>query len=121
LAVALGASAFGCTSYQYARNIPLVAYQENIEKGKAVGPVRGADCTWYVLGYALGGPPTLDKAMSNAKQGAGESVKDAIGGGEAKFGTAGLRYLNNVSTEHDGFNAGVVGKQCLIVKGAGYQ
>ena len=107
-----------CTRYQYAREIKMLSFDENVEKGTSVGPVRGADCVWHVLGYQLGGYPQLDKAMAGARTQSGESAADAIGQGEAKQS---LRYINNASTEWDGFNAGIIGKRCLVVKGAGYK
>ena len=76
------------------------------------------------MGRPFGSYPTLDKAMANARQGRGESVADSVNSG---LGTppvtagANLRYLTDVSTEHEGFNAGVVAKTCLIVKGMGYK
>lgn len=96
----------------------MISYDDDVSAGKSVGPVRGADCTWTILGYQMGGAPTLDKAMANARIGAGEAFSDQWskkGNGET------LRYINNVSTSHDGFNAGIVAKNCLVVKGAGYK
>lgn len=108
----------GCTSYTYAKNFKLMSYDNNVQTGNAVGPVRGADCTWSLLGYALGGEPTLDRAVTNARTRTGENALDATK--EADESKA-LRYMNNVTTEWDGFNAVIVGKKCLIVKGTGYK
>ncbi len=107
-----------CTRYQYAREVKMLSFDENVEKGTSVGPVRGADCTWTVMGYQLGGRPQLDKAMAGARTQSGESVADALGEGEKKDA---LRYINNASSGWEGFDAVVVGKQCLVVKGAGYK
>lgn len=108
--------------YQVSKDISFVSYDENVAKGVSVGPIRGADCTWFVLGHVLGSQPTLDRALANARQARGESVSDAVNGG---MGTAvagpNLRYLTDVSTDHDGFNAGFFGKTCLVVKGMGYK
>jgi hypothetical protein len=108
--------------YKVAKDISFVSYDENVAKGATVGPIRGADCTWFVLGHVLGSQPTLDRALANARQGRGESVNDAVNGGMGTAATGpNLRYLTDVSTDHDGFNAGFFGKRCLIVKGMGYK
>ena len=108
----------GCTSYQYAKNVTLASYDDDIGKGDAVGPVRGADCMWTVLGVTLGDQPTLDRAMANARNQRGEGVTDGL---EEADASKELRYINGMSTEWDGFDAGVVSKQCLVVKGAGFK
>lgn len=94
----------GCASYQYAKDVKLVSFDDDVSTGHAVGPVRGEDCQTFILGYAIGDRPTLDKAFADARKENGQ-----------------LRYLNNVSTENTGFNAGVYGKQCVAVKGTGYR
>ena len=94
-----------CQTYQYAQNVKMVSFEEDTTKGKGVGPIRGEDCVWMVLGYWLGGLPTLDKAFTSARQQAGS-----------------VRYLTNVASTTDGFNAGgIVGKSCIIVKGSGFK
>ena len=40
-----------------------VSFSDDVKKGQAVGNIRGEDCTWTVLGYKLGGDPTLDRAF----------------------------------------------------------
>jgi len=95
--------ATACTNYPYAKNVKMVSFDGNVAAGKAVGPVRGESCQASVMGYPIGEPATLDKAMANAKE------------------KHELRYLNNVATENGGFNAVFYNKTCLIVKGTGYQ
>jgi hypothetical protein len=101
----------GCATYQYSKNVKMVSFDEDVSKGKSVGPIEGQDCIWSVLGYKLGGVPTLDRAFANARN----------GGSEVASSEKAIRYIDNVSTARDGFNAGVVGKQCLVVKGTGYR
>jgi hypothetical protein len=96
----------GCASYDYAQNLKLVGFDENVQKGQSVGNIRGEDCTWSVLGYQLGGLPTVDRAFMSAKN---------------QSGGSNLRYVNNVSTKNDGFDAGIVGKKCIVVTGVGYR
>jgi hypothetical protein len=99
--VALGAT--GCASYPYAKNVKMVSFDGSVAAGQGIGPVRGESCQAFVMGYPLGEPPTLDKAIANAR----EKNK--------------LRYMNNVGTEDGGFNAVFYSKTCMIVKGTGYQ
>jgi hypothetical protein len=103
--LAIGLS--GCASYNYAQNVKLVGFQDNIEKGTSIGNIRGEDCTWNVLGYQMGGLPTVDKAFISAR--------NQSGNGQA------LRYANNVTTSNEGFSAGLFGKKCIVVKGVGYR
>lgn len=110
----------GCATYQYAKNVKSVSFEDNVAKGKAVGPIRGEDCMWQLFGYQLGGQPTLDKAFANARNNASSGLLSSVKGSADSSGAPALRYINNVSTENDGFNAGIVGKQCLVVKGTGY-
>jgi hypothetical protein len=72
------------------------------------------------LGYQLGGAPTLDKAFMNAQNQAGFMETAGAGGSTSDRGKK-IRYINNVSTKNEGFNAYVVGKQCLVVNGIGYR
>ncbi len=113
--------ASGCASYPYSKNVKMVSFEEEVEKGKSVGPIRGQDCTWSILGYQMGGDPTLDKAFANARSQADSGILSTIKADSSALrnGSA-VRYINNVSTENDGFNAYVVGKKCLVVKGTGY-
>ena len=112
----------GCATYQYAKNVRLVSFEDNVAKGKSVGPIQGEDCIWSVLGYKLGGIPTLDKAFASARNQTGGGITETFShGDQIAANEKAIRYINNVSTTYDGFNAVVVGKQCLIVKGTGYR
>lgn len=124
---ALGAMAClafsGCATYNWAESVKTVSFTDDLKKGTAVGNIRGEDCTWTVLGYKMGGEPTLDRAFINAKNQAGGleaaglgSLNDNKGRGDS------LRYVNNVHTERDGFNAaGLLAKNCIVVTGVGYK
>jgi hypothetical protein len=98
----LGSSA--CTSYQYAKNVKLVSFDDNVTTGHSVGPVRGEDCQNLFLGIPIGDPPSLDQAFAEARKDGGR-----------------LRYMNNVSSQSTGFNIFVYGQRCVVVMGAGYQ
>ena len=108
----------GCATYKYADNVKMIAFGDNVKKGKSMGQIEGKDCTWNVLGYSLGGAPTLDKAFMNTQNQAGEAASAGFSTSEGKLA---VKYMNNVTTERTGFNAFVVAKQCLVVKGAGYK
>jgi hypothetical protein len=103
LAVCTCLATGGCTTYQYAKSVKMVSFDDDITAGHAVGPVRGEDCQEIVLGYPLGERPTLDKAFARTRS------------------SNELRYMDNVSTENTGFNAYVYRKRCIAVKGTGYR
>lgn len=110
----------GCATYNYAQNVKTISFSDNLQKGQSTGNIIGEDCTWQILGYQLGGLPTVDRAMSNAQhQVDGGSLKGSVGG--LKTSQNGLRYINNVSTKNTGFNAGIVAKQCILVTGLGFR
>jgi len=93
----------GCSTYQYAKNVKLISFDNNAAAGKGVGPVRGENCQAFVMGYAISDAPTLDQAVADARS------KNKV------------RYLNNVATENTGFNAVVFAKRCIVVRGTGYE
>lgn len=108
----------GCSSYQHAQNVKMISFSDDVSKGQSVGMIEGQDCTWHVMGYKLGGEPTISKAFSNTQHQA-DGVASA-GLKDAKNGNN-LRYVNNVSTERGGFDAKIFGKDCLMVKAQGYK
>lgn len=110
-----------CASYNYAHKVKTIAFDDDVSKGKAVGPVRGEDCTWTVLGQQMGGQPTIDKAFINAKEQSGSVGAAGFAALATQDQTKHIRYINNVTTANEGFNAFVVGKQCLVVTGIGYK
>lgn len=93
----------GCSTYQYAKNVKLVSFDDNVTNGKSVGPVRGDVCQASIMGNPIGEGATIDRAMAAARS------KNEV------------RYLNNVTTETYGFDAVVYGRRCLSVRGTGYQ
>lgn len=110
----------GCATYNYAQNVKTIAFTDELEKGHSVGSVHGEDCTWQILGYQLGGLPTVDKAFQHAQHGTdGASLTGSLSGSQKEIQS--LRYINNVSTKNGGFNAGLFGKTCIIVTGVGYK
>jgi hypothetical protein len=109
-----------CATYQYAQKVKTISFDDNLTKGTAVGPIRGEDCTWTVMNQQLGGAPTIDKAFINAKNQTGALGSAGFGSLE-KNTNAPIRYINNVTTSNEGFNAYIFGKQCLVVTGVGYR
>lgn len=95
----------GCATYQYADDVKLISFDDHPTKGKAVGNITGEDCMWRVFGYELREPPSVDKAFIAAR----------------RSETRSIRYVNKVSTKPSGFDAGIVGKQCIVVTGVGYE
>jgi hypothetical protein len=93
----------GCSTYQYAKNVKLVSFENDVTEGKSVGPVRGEICQGFVMGRPIGEGATLDRAMAQAR------AKNK------------LRYINNVATETSGFDAVFYARRCLSVRGTGYE
>jgi hypothetical protein len=120
LFLALFVTAQGCATYKYANNVKMVSFSDDLTKGKSVGNVRGEDCTWSVLNQPLGGAPTIDKAFINTRKQA-STIESAGFSSSGANNNEGLRYVNNVSTEREGFNAYLFGKDCLVVTGVGYR
>lgn len=110
-----------CATYQTAQKVSIVSFDDKPTKGKSVGNIRGEDCTWRVLGYQLGGLPTVDRAMTNARRGVDGGLAAAGWKTGASNQDIGLRYVNNVSTRNEGFDAGVLAKTCIVVTGVGYK
>lgn len=108
-----------CQTAQQAKELKLVGFDENVSKGKNVGPIEGGDCVYQILGYWLGGQPTLQRAMMNARKGKTSTISDS-GGGEGGVGSE-IRYFNNAVIAHDGFNAGVFGKSCITITATGFK
>jgi hypothetical protein len=111
----------GCATYQYSKNVKLISFEDDVSKGKSVGPIRGEDCVWHILGYSLGGTPTLDKAFASARTQSKSGIASSFSTSSNTMDDKVIRYINNVSTDYDGFDAVVVGKKCLVVKGLGYR
>lgn len=120
LIAAIAALGSGCATYNHAEQVKMVSFTDDLKKGVSVGNVRGEDCTWSVLGYKMGGPPTLDKAFLNSRNqvASGGLLSDTVG--KQNRGES-LRYVNNVHTANEGFDAYVVGKQCIVVSGLGFK
>ncbi len=118
IAIMLTSSA--CQTYKYADKVKMIAFDDNFTTGKSIGNVRGEDCQMIVFGYPLSAPPTLDKAIENVQQQMKSGAADSFTGGKKDVGLA-MRYLNDVSTENEGFNAGLFAKNCIVVKGRGYK
>lgn len=107
-----------CTTYRVAKNIKLIGFTEDVKKGKSVGAIEGEECIFIILGYRLGGLPTVRKALANARTGRSSEIGDIMGGASSG---GGIRYINNTSVSPTGFNAGVFGKDCITVTGMGYK
>lgn len=104
LGIVVCLTANGCASYQVAKNVKMISFEDNVTQGQSTGPVRGEDCQAFVLGVPIGERPTLDKAFTDARKTNGN-----------------LRYMNNVSTENTGFDAVVYAKRCIAIAGTGYK
>lgn len=121
IALVLSLQLTGCTTFKAFNELKHVGFDAtNVKKGKSVGTVTGEHCVFSVLGYRLGGNPSLTKAMAYARTGKKSSLRDTFSE-ETEVNNDGVRYLNNLSYRFDGFNAVVFGKDCLVVEGRGYK
>jgi hypothetical protein len=96
--------ATGCTTYPLAKDVKMVSFADDVTTGQSVGPVRGESCQDRVLGFPIDDRPTVDQAFIDVRQQSGP-----------------LRYLNNVATSRDGFDAVIFAHHCLVVTGVGYK
>jgi hypothetical protein len=80
-----------------------VAFEDNVAQGRSVGPIRGEVCQTLIMGYPIGENVTLDRAFAQARE------KNHV------------RYLNNVTTETSELFAVAYNKQCIAVRGTGYE
>lgn len=117
-ALALMPLAAACAHYADVKEVKLVGFSDDTSKGKPVGQFESDDCTYRVFGYALGGNPDLSRAIANARTRKKTSITE-VAVQDKDEGQA-LRYASNVTADYDGFSAGVFGKSCIVVKGAGY-
>ena len=100
----VGLSAMGCATYPYADNVKMIAFSDDVGRGKSIGNVEGEDCQWIILGYQTKEAPQVDRALSSAKN------------------QNNVRYMNNVTSKNSGFNAAnIVAKNCIVVTGVGYR
>jgi hypothetical protein len=122
LMATLGCALTGCATYDYAHNVKVISFSENLEKGQSVGNIHGEDCTWQILGYALGGAPTVDRAFEHTRnQTDGGSLVGSLSSNKQQTSNSAIRYINNVTTKNDGFDVGLFGKKCIAVTGVGYR
>lgn len=118
--LALLSQLVACASVNVAQNFSMIAFDEKAtaESLKPVGNVEGKDCTWYVLGYAIGEAPTVRTAFSNAVN---QQEGSLIPGQKAIVKGAPLKVVKNVSVDTGGFNAYLARRSCLIVTAVGFQ
>ncbi len=66
------------------------------------------------------GQPSVQKAFAAAAGKSTDGLLDTFSssqsGGELKY-----RYITDARTANDGFNAGVIAKNCIVLKGKGYK
>lgn len=110
----------GCQTYKYAADVKMVSFSDDFSEGQSMGNVVGEDCVTTILGYTLGPVPTLDRAMARAQSQKTQGVADNLLASNEAGGMA-IRYINNVSSSWEGFDAVVFKKSCLQVKGRGYK
>lgn len=107
-----------CASGNIAQNLSMITFDEKAsgDNIKSIGNVEGKDCTWYVMGYAIGEAPTVRNAFLNAME---RREANLIPGQKAAIKGDPLKAVKNVSVENSGFNAYVASRACVVVTGVG--
>lgn len=108
----------GCASSQIAKDFRMISLEEKPTELKSIGPVEGKDCTWSAFGYRIGDEPNVANAFNSAAE---QKEQSLVPGEKAKVHGTGLKAIKNISVENSGFGIWVVGRSCIVVKGAGYQ
>ena len=112
---------FGCaTVYPTMEEVHHLSFNKEVENPKPIGPIEGSDCSWSIVGYQIGTPPTLSRAATNAMRGKSASLTDMVTGDQISKQDMRLAYMTDVRMENSGFSALGTGKRCIVVKGRGY-
>lgn len=107
-----------CASTKVAKDLRYVSFEEKNQKAlQSVGTIEGRDCKWSVLGYRLGEEPSVRVAFQNAME---QRDGNFIPGQDLKKKGDSLKEVKNITVEQGGLNLWVVGRQCIIITGAGY-
>ena len=116
----LASQLVACASASISQKLSTVAFEDKVDPAnlKSIGNIEGKDCTWYVMGYAVGEDPTVRNAFSNAVN---QRESNLIPGQTKAAKGPGLKVVKNVSVEEGGFNAYIATRRCMIVTGAGFQ
>ena len=110
-----------CATYKYSKQTKLVALSNDIVRGPSIGPIEGRDCRWLFFGIKLSAGPTLDRAIQDALSRTHlESFVENTDLTTTPKPPIKIRYINNVSTTHEGYNLGIVEKKCLVLSGVGH-
>ena len=109
----------GC-AHPYAERVKFVGLDGSLKTGTSIGPIKGEDCTVYILGYPMGRNPTLDKAVINARMNVNDNMASS-GLKATQSGKDTLRYITNMSAKNTGFDIGLFGNRCITVTGVGYK
>jgi hypothetical protein len=108
-----------CTTHQTIKEIKMVSFDDDVRQGQSVGQITADDCNFYILGYAIGNPPSISTAIKNAQTQKTTGIADAIT--NEKSTNQAIRYMNNVTVKPGGFDAYVVKKNCIQISGLGYR
>ncbi len=113
-----------CATYPAMKEVKHIGFDsenDGVKKGKSLGLIEGDDCVFHVFGYWLGGYPTLNRAIHNARSGKRTAVTDSLSGRGGSTADGGVRYLNDVKYNYSGFDAKFFGKSCIEVSAMGYK
>lgn len=81
------------------------------------------DCAWKLLGFSIGGGPSygdaFDKAVSLKNTSFWKGVSDEFSS-DTKLHKFRIKLLNNIQTSEEGWNAYLIGKQCVKLRAVAY-
>ena len=94
----------GCATHRDMKEVKMIAFDQNVSKGKSEGQFEADDCVFHVLGYRIGGNPDISRAIANTRTMKKSEITDVVSSNNKGSGEA-IRYANNVTAERGGFDA----------------
>lgn len=118
--------ASGCATHLYHdyRYFKAVGLTHDISNLQNAGVVSSEDCSWTVFKYNIQAPPSLEDAFENAvglrEMGFQESMTDSFSS-KSRLTENRVRMLINIRLRSEGWDALIIGKQCLKLHAIAYR
>ena len=92
------------------------------QKSEQTGPIVGRKCAWHFFSASFSNPPSVQQALNSAMINRNETQWEAIAGSSSTEAIQlnEIRLINNIVVETSGFDAWLIGRQCVFVSGLGY-
>lgn len=116
----------GCATHKYHdyRYFKSVGLTHDISNLENAGMVSAEDCSWKLLGYNIQADPSFEDAYQNAvgltEQGFTESMAEGFSS-KSRLTQTKVRMLTNIRLRNEGWNALIIGKQCLKLNAIAYR